>query len=147
MRCVYCLAGEKLNESISVNELGKVLEYVRSWALSESTIVSFIGGEPLICYDMIVKIVDGINKTIDIKCNVSYNITTNGLLLNEKIMKFLGDNEFNITFSIDGFKTGNDVNRKLVNGESSYDKVEPKIKLLSDSYPMNKVSIRMTVKI
>lgn len=63
--------------------------------------ISFIGGEPLLKFNLIKKIVEYI-KTFNNK--VSFTIITNGSLLKEDILNYLIENMFHITISFDGEK-------------------------------------------
>lgn len=87
-------------------------------------IISFYGGEPLLNFALIENTVTYLkSKYKEYKQDFQFHITTNGLLLSEKIQKFLYENKFNVLVSIDGYKENHDRNRVLSNGLPTFDKV------------------------
>lgn len=102
---------------------------------AKSVCLAFYGGEPLLYFDLIKKSIDYIKKIAGYK-EIVYRITTNGSLLNEKIIKYFLENKVLLTISLDGPKHINDKNRRLVsNGNGTYELIFSKIKLIYDSYP------------
>lgn len=83
--------------------------------------VYFYGGEPLINFKLIEKIVTLFNSAKIKNITFKYGLTTNGILL-EKHIEYLIANNFYITVSIDGNKENNSY-RVFHNGESSFDLV------------------------
>ena len=61
--------------------------------------ISFFGGEPLINFDTIKYIVEKLNDTIIVD---KYSIVTNAVLLDDDMLKFMANNDFSITISLDG---------------------------------------------
>lgn len=107
--------------------------------------IIFFGGEPLLEFDLIQKIVPyirekeaGSGKMIDI------SLSTNGLLLNETVVDFLVRNRVGCQISIDGPKEIQDRNRSLRDGGGSYEHVLPGIKRLISARRGN-VPARATV--
>ena len=80
--------------------------------------ISFIGGEPLLKFNLIKKIVEYI-KTFNNK--VSFTIITNGSLLKEDILNYLIENMFHITISFDGEKEIQGLNRLSKDKKNSFD--------------------------
>ena len=54
---------------------------------------------------------------------MTYMIKTNGTLIDEDIMFFLMDNDFDVQISLDGCREANDMNRVYMNQEGSYEDV------------------------
>jgi len=95
---------------------------------------SFFGGEPLLQFNLI----KNLTKYIEEKGNAHDNpillsITTNGLLLNESIINFFWEHEFNVCVSIDGPLYVNDLNRCYKDGSGSFDDVFKKLLLIKKS--------------
>jgi len=61
--------------------------------------VSFFGGEPLLKYELITKLVYQLENKIDVE---QYEITTNGILLDEEKINFMLSKNFKIIISFDG---------------------------------------------
>ncbi|WP_294359426.1 radical SAM protein [uncultured Clostridium sp.] len=95
--------------------------------------IGFYGGEPLLNFELIKKIVSYCKETYEE--NILYNITSNGLLFTEEIQKFLVENDFSIIISLDGNKENHDRNRVKIDGTGSFDKVMENINLFKKTYP------------
>jgi len=66
---------------------------------------------------------------------VKFGITTNGILLDDKMMDFLIENDISLLFSIDGTKETQDFNRPCANENlSSFDILEPKIATIATKF-------------
>lgn len=82
----------------------------------------FYGGEPLLEFETIKKIVD--HALIRFAgWDVSFNITTNAVHLTNEMIEFLISHKFDMTVSLDGPKKNHDAKRKLKNGSGTFDAV------------------------
>ena len=107
--------------------------------------IVFFGGEPLLEFGLIEKIVPYIKKReVESGKKVSLSISTNGLLLNDKIVDFLVRHGVGCQVSIDGPSEIQDKNRSLRDGTGSYERALPGIKRLL-SARRGKVPARATV--
>ena len=107
--------------------------------------VNFIGGEPLTNLEVFYFAVDYINqKSKEAGIPVRYMITTNGTIMNEKILRYLIDNNMHINFSIDGNKKIQNLNRKNKEGIGSFEKAMETLEILKRHSYYN-MSARMTV--
>ena len=82
----------------------------------------FFGGEPMLCYkSIIVPIVKYCEEKYP--NTFQFGITTNGTLLNKKIIDFFKEKNFSIMFSMDGIKESQDYTRPCKHNcnLSSYD--------------------------
>lgn len=107
--------------------------------------IIFFGGEPLLELKLIEEIIPYINdreKESGKKVNLS--ISTNGILLNQRVVDFLVKNKISCQVSIDGPRDIQDTNRCLSDGKGSYDLVMPGIKRLI-SRRQGRVPARVTV--
>lgn len=106
LNCSYCFAqtdgGFKFG-SFNKSAVKKIVDFLVNENRDESiplTII-FFGGEPLIKIDLICFTVEYIKEKYPNR-NVSFSITSNGTILNERIIKFLKENNFAILLSLDG---------------------------------------------
>lgn len=134
LECNYCFNGHFYSESCTPStkkisfETAKVVidDKLSKWKKLRGAkrfnvfYVSFYGGEPLLNFDVIQKIVNYINDNND-GLYIQYNMTTNGLLLNQ-YSDFLIDNNFQLLISLDGDEAAN-VHRVFYNGSQSFNKV------------------------
>ncbi len=91
--------------------------------------VDFFGGEPLMNFDVVKQTVAyarGLEKEHNKRFR--FTLTTNGMLLTNKVSDFLNLEMDNVVLSIDGRKKTNDFMRKTINDKGSYDHIMPKFK-------------------
>ena len=87
--------------------------------------LEFFGGEPLLCLDKIKQTVD----IVDLICKERkvappiYSMVTNGVLLNKEVVKYLNNNNFFVTVSIDGNKETHDKSRCDFQKNGTYSRI------------------------
>ena len=92
--------------------------------------IGFYGGEPLCNWSLIKDIVKYSQK-YDPNCY--FSITTNGLLMNEEKIKFMLDNNFSISVSLDGGKDEHDKNRIDRFGNGTFDRVFRNLSMMQEA--------------
>lgn len=95
--------------------------------------VGFYGGEPLICFPLIKKVVEYSKKKLEEK-KVLFHISTNATLFNEEILTFLQKNKFSVLISLDGPKEIHDQNRKFATGGGTFDTIIGHISYIKNNY-------------
>ena len=140
LRCKYCVYGEHYPDEVFYDDIKDMSfdtarkaidEYVEFYkdkvahGYFKIPSIFFYGGEPLLKKKLIKRIVE-YTKLIEFKCN--FYMTTNGVLLDEEFSEFCVDNNFTITFSLDGYKFNHDRNRVSVNDKPTFDIVYENIK-------------------
>jgi uncharacterized protein len=113
----------------------------------ERPAISFYGGEPLINFKLIQQCVDYANARGDGK-RVRYSLTTNGTLLNEKIIRFLAEHDVSLLVSLNGPQEINDRFRVSMRERGTYECVVRnllKMKELHQSYFNRKVSLSIVL--
>ncbi len=91
----------------------------------------FYGGEPLMNFDVIRRIVARAEAAAAATgTRTDYYITTNGTLLNRDVADFMDEHRFTVYFSIDGDQENHDELRRYVNGRGSYEDVERNLEYL-----------------
>lgn len=127
-KCSYCYLGEKngkvMSEDVAYAGIDLALLNVQKHQ-DKRLWVDFVGGEALLSFEMICKIVRYIEKQILRKdITVNYSITTNGSIMNKEILRFFIDKKVHIKLSIDGDKMIHNRNRKLLSGKGSFELIE-----------------------
>jgi len=148
LACEYCIYGKyytnrnkSQNINLNIDTAKKVLNYlVELWNSSlnsshkKKISVGFYGGEALLNFNFIYKIVNFV-KTLNSKhCNFSFNMTTNGVLL-DKYIPFLVENNFDIIISIDGGLESNNIYRKFPNQKPAFKTIYKNILAIRNKYP------------
>jgi len=142
LSCSYCFENAQscvsdsktiMSENIaikSINFYEKMLSLYDS--KDEEKDIIFYGGEPLINYNVLIKVLEEIKrrkKDIKLWKNVKMSIVTNGVLLSESILKTLSEFDVAVAISIDGPKYINDINRFDKNGNSVFNEILKGIEL------------------
>jgi uncharacterized protein len=148
LSCFYCGYGEFYKGYDK--RIGKNIDLVSAKALIDFIIalkkkyfnkikshrkigISFYGGEPLLNFYAIRKIVEIIKQINISDFYFQFTITTNGILL-DLYIDYLVENDFILAISLDGAKENN-AYRVFKNGKSSFDIVYKNSKMLKEKYP------------
>lgn len=127
LRCEYCFASQGTyngeREILSLDTGKKAFDFlVKNSGSRRNLEVDFFGGEPLMNFETIKKLVDyGRSLEKDYNKHFRFTITTNGVLLDDEKIDYINENMDNVVLSIDGRKSTNDRMRKTVNEKGSYD--------------------------
>lgn len=147
LNCTYCAYNElyegyeeRSNVDLSYEKAIKIIDYVcdlynsnYNYSVKKELNIGFYGGEPLLKFEFVRNIVNYIKTNHKDVEYMSYNMTTNGLLLHKHI-DFLVENKFDLLISLDGNKEHNSY-RLLKNGKTSFDLVFENIKQIQSKYP------------
>ena len=132
LNCEYCFAGQGKyhgEDAIMSFEVGKAaLDFlVKNSGTRKNLEVDFFGGEPLVNFDVVKKLV-AYARSIEKETgkHFRFTLTTNGVLLDDDVIDFLNKEMNNVVLSLDGRKEINDDKRKRLDGQGSYDIIVPK---------------------
>lgn len=132
LACKYCFAEEGEyhgRRALMSYEVGKAaLDFlVASSGNRRNLEVDFFGGEPLMNWQVVKKLVQyGRSLEEPNQKNFRFTITTNGMLLNQEVMEFCNREMSNVVLSLDGRRDVNDRMRPTRGGGGSYDVIVPK---------------------
>jgi uncharacterized protein len=138
-RCRYCAYSgayedHRLHSGRSMSQ--ETLAHVLDWYLShpERAVFSmgFYGGEPLLELDLIRHAAAEAKRRAR---TLKLHITTNASLMTPPIARFLADNGFHVTVSLDGPPDVHDRYRRLINGAGTFDLTWRGVQLLRQSDP------------
>lgn len=91
--------------------------------------VDFFGGEPLLNFDVVRSTVEyGRNAAASLGKRIEFTLTTNAILLDDDVARFLDENDMLVVLSLDGRKETHDKMRVAPGGGGSYDQVVPRVK-------------------
>ena len=153
LRCTYCVFDEKhifeRNHSKKEMPLELGFDAIKDFYArtnQEEGYVVFYGGEPLLAFDSIKKIVNYANQISNHR--LKFSLTTNGLALSRSKFDFLIENNFLITVSLDGDRETHDKQRLTVKGKGSFDGIINnliKLRNYSDDYFKSNVLINCVI--
>ena len=132
LNCQYCFAsqgqyhGERALMSFEVGK--QALDFLIAQSGSRVNLeVDFFGGEPLMNFDMVKKLVAYCREQEKIhNKNFRFTMTTNGMLIDDDVIDFCNKECHNVVLSLDGRKEVHDRFRKDYAGHGSYDTIVPK---------------------
>jgi len=106
--------------------------------------ITFWGGEPLLQYNLMKKLIAYSEKKSD---KVIFGGTTNGLLLDREKLEFLRDHKSKFMISLDGIKVVHDSYRIFPNGKGSWDILARKVPLILDVWPDARFRMSLSSKL
>ncbi|SHH14161.1 thioether cross-link-forming SCIFF peptide maturase [Tepidibacter thalassicus] len=144
LKCKYCFAsqgdfgGERKLMSYEVGK--KALDFlIENSGNRRNLEVDFFGGEPLMNWDVVKKLVEyGNERAKEKNKNFRFTITTNGVLLDDEKIEYINKNMHNVVLSLDGRKKVHDDMRPTLNNKGSYDLIVPKFKKLVENRSKDK---------
>ena len=139
LNCAYCFAsqgkyqGERALMSFEVGK--RALDFLIENSGSRHNLeVDFFGGEPLMNFDVVKKLVEYARSIEKEKGkNFRFTLTTNGVLIDDDVIDFCNKEMSNVVLSLDGRKEVHDKFRVDYNGNGSWEKIVPKFKKLVDA--------------
>lgn len=150
LACKYCFAEEGEyhgRRALMSFEVGrKALDFlIANSGQRRNLEVDFFGGEPLMNWQVVKDLVAyARDQEKKYDKHFRFTLTTNGVLLNDEIQKFVNKEMDNVVLSLDGRKKINDYMRPFRNGKGSYELIVPKFQKLADSRNQEKYYVRGT---
>ncbi|MBE7051423.1 MAG: thioether cross-link-forming SCIFF peptide maturase, partial [Ruminococcaceae bacterium] len=132
LNCAYCFASQgKYNgdRQIMSFETGKrALDFlVENSGTRKNLEVDFFGGEPLMNWDVVKKLVEYARSIEKEKGkNFRFTLTTNGILVDDEVIEFSNREMSNVVLSLDGRKEIHDRYRVDYAGNGSWEQIVPK---------------------
>ncbi|EKT3958586.1 radical SAM protein [Flavobacterium psychrophilum] len=149
-KCWYCYETHIKASKMSENTIISITKFVDNLLIEKENLeyfnLSWFGGEPLLYFDKtVLPLLQNIYpKMIDRKINFTSEFTTNGLLINQKMLnlcKEFGVNDFQIT--LDGHRERHNQVRYISKEKGSYDEIVSNIILCLK----NKLSVRVRLNV
>ena len=136
LNCAYCFAsqgkysGERAVMSYDVGK--RALDFlVENSGTRRNLEVDFFGGEPLMNFDTVKKLVAYARSIEKEKGkNFRFTLTTNGVLIDDDVIDFCNREMSNVVLSLDGRKEVHDRYRVDYSGNGSWEKIVPKFQKL-----------------
>ena len=132
LNCSYCFASQGKyhgERALMSFEVGKhALDFlIENSGTRRNLEVDFFGGEPLMNFDVVKKLVEYARSIEKEKGkNFRFTLTTNGMLVDDDVIDFANKEMSNVVLSLDGRKEVHDRYRVDYRGRGSYDTIVPK---------------------
>ena len=136
LNCSYCFASQGKyhgERALMSYEVGKrALDFlVENSGTRRNLEVDFFGGEPLMNFDVVKKLVEYARSIEKEKGkNFRFTLTTNGVLIDSDVIDFANREMSNVVLSLDGRKEVHDRYRVDYAGNGSFEKIVPKFQEL-----------------
>lgn len=139
LRCKYCFGdggsfgGER---AIMSEEAGRAAVdfIIKNSGIRKHCEIDFFGGEPLLNFRTVKAVTEYVReREKDTGKIFKLTLTTNGMLLDEKKISWLNENNISLVLSLDGRKKIHDAMRPDISGKGSYEKVIKNFKNLVKS--------------
>ena len=132
LNCSYCFAaqgryqGERALMSFEVGK--RAMDFlIENSGTRRNLEVDFFGGEPLMNWEMVKKLVAYCREQEKIhNKNFRFTLTTNGMLIDDDVIDFCNREMSNVVLSLDGRREVHDRLRVDYAGRGSYDQIVPK---------------------
>lgn len=135
LNCSYCYyKGIEYRENMTFETAKRAVDLFCKLSIDkkeEVLYITFFGGEPLLCIELIIKIVKYIKSTCHNELNIRFVIGTNGTLINKEIADFLNEHNFIIHVSLDGNKNSHSLNRRDNSNRTFYSAITDGIGMLN----------------
>jgi uncharacterized protein len=152
LRCRYCVYSGKFsdrrqhsNKMMDWETARSAVDYISHYFKENEEIrrtpyfltIAFYGGEPLLNFKLIEKVIEYSRESFQkifmgkYQYSLVFDLTTNGLLLDESKIDFLVKNNCGIMFSLDGPESIQDLNR----GKGNFQKLMRNINYIKNKYP------------
>jgi uncharacterized protein len=129
LRCSYCYQSDKKNLRIDWAIVRAALDRLLASPRSDVELL-FIGGEPLLEFPTIERAVAYVAEHKRSDMTVRHAIITNGMLLGEREIAFLGSHRFLVQLSFDGLPPA-----QGLRGEHTFERLDALLDTLRQRYP------------
>ena len=146
LKCDYCFQAGRDSGRMTPETGRQTLDwFIRSASGAATELVcTFFGGEPLLEFDLIRKLVDyGDKKAARAGKKIRFGATTNGTLFTRKMQEFWREHKMSILLSVDGGEAAQNLHRKTARGGGSFELLERAIPLIREVLPS--ATARLTV--
>lgn len=144
-RCPYCYEKSKPNYVMNDSTISHLIEFINSHRLAKYLYITWYGGEPLISFEIIKKILE----RIDNECVATIkgqSIVTNGYNFNNDVIEFFLNKKLSdIQITLDGTEESHNKTRILANGTGTFQQIYENIKNIVKRLPDTRLKIRMNV--
>lgn len=139
LACKYCYETDKTSGDRDWPSTQKLLDHILRF--NRELEIEFLGGEPLLNFNLIKQAVDHINLH---DVNTRYYISTNGTVISPEIMEFLTvQTNFYVGVSIDGTKFANQLRVFKDSGRNSFETALATLQIFTERFGAGRVMAHM----
>lgn len=145
--CPYCFEEGKKASRMSDNIIDQLISFIKLHKFAKNLAITWYGGEPLLAFSTIQKILNKIHNEINLRLT-EHSIITNGYYFTKEIIDYFKEHPLNdIQITLDGNKTRHDsIRKQKATGEGSYDILINNINNILDELPDVHLSVRVNIE-
>ena len=146
LACSYCFEKEMLGyRKMPSNVACAAVDLLFDYSLRETELqITHFGGEPTLNFPGIrIATEYAESRAARSGKSVHFDMTTNGVLLNQEKVEYCADHQIMVLLSIDGLQSSHDRFRLDRRGRGTFDRVVQALKLLKTTQPW--IGVKMTV--
>lgn len=146
--CQYCFETGKRASRMEDGIINQLVPFIKKHKYVQNLHLTWYGGEPLLCLDVIKKILLKISSELPNYPIKYHSIVTNGYYFNQEVIDLFKEFPLNaIQITLDGKKERHDSIRKLKKtGQGSYDRIISNIDNILKELPETEVHIRVNIE-
>lgn len=146
-KCHYCFEEHKRPQTMDDATIDSLITFINSRQNVKSCGICWYGGEPLLAFDIMKKIMKRIKEEVRLPIK-RHSILTNGALINEDVISFFKEYEMNnIQITLDGSKERHDSIRKdKYTNAPTYDNLIKNIDYIVEELPDTNVDVRINIE-
>ena len=140
--CRYCTIDKSKKKVISIDKAKKAIDlyfsYYNEKYPGKEKKIYFFGGEPFLHRKLLFNLTDYAKQK---EKNPKFKITTNLTILNNEIIKYIKENNIELSISLDGNKETTNKNRIFPNKNKSFDIITKNLKTLNENNIFPEISM------
>ncbi|CAG1001606.1 Anaerobic sulfatase-maturating enzyme [Methanosarcinales archaeon] len=146
LECSYCFENEMIKHKKMTEKVARAaIDLLFDYSQNETKLsITHFGGEPLLNFPMVQFVTEyAEDKARLTGKSVDFNMTSNGILLNESMAEYLDEHKINVLLSIDGCESTHDRHRLDKKGRGTFSRVMKSMRILKRTQPW--IGTKMTV--
>jgi uncharacterized protein len=144
LRCRYCYTGRKVDRPMSLATARRAVDFGLAAAGDDPLVLSFFGGEPMLEIGLMEAVAAYARGQAHESAGVSFSISTNGTLLDERRIRFLRYFAVHVQVSVDGASDAQDRARPFADGTASAAVVDRNVRRLQSEGLLHQLVAVMT---
>ncbi len=152
MSCKYCFEkhknyGRQMNDEIIISAADYIVKDYINKGKEDYFVVNITGGEPFLKFDLLKKLLLEIKEKMSINKikQYSFEISTNGTIINEGIIKFIIKNNIRLFVGFDGIKKSYNEGRFFKDQPGVYNIVYKNILILKEKVNKNNIVLNLVI--
>ena len=144
--CPYCFENGKRASRMSDEMVDHLINFIKDYGEVQDFRLTWYGGEPLLSFPIIEKILNRITTELPIRI-ARHSLITNGYLINDKVIELFQKFPLDyLQITLDGSKERHDKLRALKsNNEPTYSRVCKNIGLVAKNLPNTQLHVRVNI--